>query len=183
MLFRSPETKLSDLIKVYDDVIQEDHCKLIIEQFEDNKEFWDEQRTPVYKFNQLNINKTPGLKSLQNYITDLSVNMFNKYFEDIGLKNYPPIKALEEIRIKKYESSDMYFDLHIDVADYKSARRYLVGFIYLDDNEEGHTGFPQLRFYVPPKAGRMIIFPPMWMFPHAGLPPKDRKSTRLNSSH
>jgi len=168
------ETKLIDLIKVYDNVLPLDSCKLIIDQFESSKQHWDQQRTEVYKFDQINANKTPGWVGVRDLVTDLSLQVFDHYFNEIGLKSYPPIKALEEIRIKKYENSDMYFDYHIDVSDYKSAKRYLVGFIYLDDNEEGNTLFPELGISVPPKAGRMLVFPPLWMYPHAGTPPKDK---------
>jgi hypothetical protein len=169
-----PETKLIDLIKVYDDVLPVSKCKEIIDLFESSEEHWDKQRTEVYLFDQVNANKTPGWEPVRDLVAELSIQVFNHYFKDIGMKTFPPVKALEEIRIKKYENSDRYFDYHIDVSDYKSARRYLVGFIYLDDNEGGHTVFPDLGLWIPPKAGRMLVFPPLWMYPHAGMPPIDK---------
>lgn len=165
------ETKISDLVRVYKDVLPAQHCNKIMERFESSKEHWDKQRTPIYKFNQINVNNTPGWEPLQEYLTTTSVDMFKKYFADLDIINPPTIKALEEIRIKKYEDSDMYFDYHVDVADYKSARRYLAGFIYLDNNDEGQTVFPELDIKIECVQGSMVIFPPLWMFPHAGLPP------------
>ena len=59
---------------------------------------------------------------------------------------------------------------------------------YLNDND-GFTTFPNVRsdrkpLAVEPKAGRVVIFPPMWMFPHNGLPPKnDDKYIMMTSLH
>lgn len=164
-------TRLFDMVRVYNDVLPKQHCEKIIEHFEASKGDWDIQRTPIYKFDQVNINKTTGWEPVQEYLTQVSIDSFKRYFEDLEVKNPPTIKALEEIRIKRYLDSDMYFDYHVDVADYKSARRYLAGFIYLDSNEEGQTVFPELDIKIECVQGSMVIFPPLWMFPHAGLPP------------
>ena len=57
-------------------------------------------------------------------------------------------------------------------GDHDSARRFLVLFFYLNDVEEGgETYFQDIDFTVQPKEGRLLIFPPTWMFPHAGLKP------------
>lgn len=167
-------TKICDLVKVYNNVIPEQRCDKIIEHFEGAKKYWDKQRTTIYKFNQVNVNKTPDWEPVQQYLTEVSLDIFNRYFTDLGIINPPTIKALEEIRIKKYEDSNMYFDYHVDVADYKSARRYLAGFIYLDNNDEGQTVFPELDIKIECVKGRMVVFPPLWMFPHAGLPPVNK---------
>ncbi len=167
-------TKLSDLIITIDNVLPKQHCEKMIEQFEKSKDHWEEKRTVGYKFDQLNINKTPGWEPVVEYLTDISINSFKHYFDRIKIKNPPEIKALEQIRLKKYENEERYFDYHVDVADFNSARRYLVGFIYLDDNEEGQTAFPDFDIEIKPEPGRMLIFPPMWMFPHAGLAPKNK---------
>ena len=47
----------------------------------------------------------------------------------------------------------------------------LVFFIYLSDNEEGKTTFPQLDKYAECKKGSMLMFPPMWPWLHAGTKP------------
>jgi hypothetical protein len=46
-------------------------------------------------------------------------------------------------------------------------------FTYLNDVEEGgETEFEsEFGFTVKPKQGRMVVFPPMWMFPHRGKQP------------
>jgi len=35
----------------------------------------------------------------------------------------------------------------------------------------GETEFPHLGVSVKPEAGRLLIFPPYWMYQHQGLPP------------
>jgi hypothetical protein len=62
------------------------------------------------------------------------------------------------------------FDTHVDVQDYASARRYLAFLWYLNDVEDGgKTVFTGLT--IAPKRGTLIVFPPLWMFPHKGEPP------------
>ena len=75
--------------------------------------------------------------------------------------------------MKKYDADlDDRFEQHIDVGDHDSARRFLVLFFYLNDVEEGgETTFPRLDLKIKPKRGSVLIFPPMWMYPHAGEQP------------
>ena len=97
-----------------------------------------------------------------------------KYMHDLGCSNFwPPNHALEQIRMKRYRvGGEDRFDRHIDVGDHDSARRFLVLFFYLNDVEEGgETVFTELDYSVKPKTGSVLIFPPTWQYPHAGLPP------------
>ena len=86
--------------------------------------------------------------------------------------DFPPKYLFEEFRIKRYldNGNDEFLD-HVDVGDHSSARRFLVCFLYLNDVEEGGTtDFPKLDLSITPKCGRMLVFPPTWMFRHAGRP-------------
>jgi hypothetical protein len=63
------------------------------------------------------------------------------------------------------------FQVHFD-AIYELARRYLVMLWYLNDVAEGgETRFPQLDVTIRPKAGRLLMFPPYWMYQHEGALP------------
>ena len=43
---------------------------------------------------------------------------------------------------------------------------------YLNDvTEGGETEFCDLGIKVAPRTGRLLMFPPYWMFQHAGRPP------------
>ena len=52
------------------------------------------------------------------------------------------------------------------------AARYLVFLWYLNDVADGgETVFVDIDMKVAPRAGRLLVFPPYWMYQHAGLPP------------
>ncbi len=81
--------------------------------------------------------------------------------------------SYEEFRMKMYENNNYdQFKDHVDVQDYASARRFLVGFLYLNDVEVGgETSFPKLNFDISAKCGTILLFPPTWQYRHAGRPP------------
>ena len=95
--------------------------------------------------------------------------------EDLDLgPDFPSKYAFEEYRLKKYSRVVDEFKDHVDVQDHSSARRFLVIFLYLNDGfEGGTTSFPKLDIDIEPKCGRLLIFPPNWMFRHAGRPVLD----------
>jgi len=79
---------------------------------------------------------------------------------------------LEQMRFKKYEPNDLdEFKEHVDVGNYETARRFLVFFLYLNDNEEGWTSFSNYDMKVQPKTGKLLMFPPTWTYLHAGHKP------------
>jgi hypothetical protein len=84
-----------------------------------------------------------------------------------------PARYLQEgIRIKRYLPNNFdRFDEHVDATE-GCEKRFLNFLIYLNDVEEGgETEFPQLPLSVNPKAGTMVVFPPMWPWLHAGRKP------------
>lgn len=106
------------------------------------------------------------------------------FFEQIGkyLKIYnsrlpmtlqvPESPYLEELRIKRYRAGhDEGFQPHFDAADEK-CKRFMVFLWYLNDVQEGgQTEFCDLGMKVDARTGRLLMFPPFWMFQHAGLRP------------
>ena len=95
---------------------------------------------------------------------------------------FPSRYGFEEFRLKRYLPNDIdEFRNHVDVSNYENARRFLVFFLYLDDNEKGHTTFPQSNISVQPKAGRILMFPPMWTHLHAGTKPVDKPKYIIGS--
>jgi hypothetical protein len=74
--------------------------------------------------------------------------------------------------MKRYRSGGAErFQLHFDAIHHVSSR-YLVLLWYLNDVEAGgETRFPQLELSVDPRAGRLLMFPPYWMYQHEGMPP------------
>ena len=84
----------------------------------------------------------------------------------------PMTDKISELVMKRYRTTgDEGFQLHFDSIGEK-ANRYLVFLWYLNDvTEGGGTAFPELGISVQAKAGRLVIFPPYWMFQHIGQQP------------
>ena len=59
--------------------------------------------------------------------------------------------------------------------------RFLVFFLYLNDNEGGETMFPDYDIKVQPKAGRMLMFPPNWTHKHKANKPINQPKYILGS--
>ena len=89
------------------------------------------------------------------------------------------------MRIKKYEpSSDDRFDIHVDVQDHQTSKRYLAFLTYLnDDFFGGETDFPYNKLTVRPKTGTVLVFPPTWQYPHRGLPVKKGEPKYIMSTY
>ena len=66
------------------------------------------------------------------------------------------------------------FKEHVDVMDYASAKRFLVFFLYLNNNTGGLTEFPEYDTMITPKAGRLLMFPPLWTHKHIGHKPLEQ---------
>jgi hypothetical protein len=84
----------------------------------------------------------------------------------------PMTDKISELVMKRYRATgDERFQLHFDAIG-QVAHRYLVFLWYLNDVEVGGgTEFPELGITVQAKAGRLVIFPPYWMFLHIGQKP------------
>ena len=86
--------------------------------------------------------------------------LIEEYKIKFNINQFPDDYAYEQLRIKKYMPNDKdEFKLHVDVEDYPTAKRFLVFFVYLNDNEKGLTCFPDYDIKVKPKAGRVLMFP------------------------
>ena len=96
-----------------------------------------------------------------------------RYNRDIELAIPIPNSPLfSNLTLKRYRPGQQeQFQLHFDAINHV-ANRYLVLLWYLNDVEQGgETRFPQLDVSIPARAGRLLMFPPYWMYQHEGLPP------------
>ena len=159
------------MVKAYDNILPNNICENLIDLFETNTQhqhFINHNNCPC--FTQVNVNQisTDIIRSLIPYLSDV----YNRYRKDINNYYSPPLKELEEFRIKKYNiGGDQRFDEHVDVTDYDSSLRAVAFLFYLNDND-GNTVFPKHGLNIKPVSGKVIIFPPTWEYPHSGLPPK-----------
>lgn len=156
----------SDFIKIYDDLFSDSLCSQLIDAVNKKNERIENDRRP--NFYQRNIGREPEYSGLYQNFSSIG----KRYLQDLGYDDdiLPSKYGFEELRIKKYVKGDS-FDRHIDVADHASARRWVAFLVYLnDDFEGGETKFYNQDLIIQPKKGKVLVFPPLWLYPHAGLP-------------
>jgi len=168
--------ELNDLIKVYDNALESSVCDFLVNFFETNKdkqELVQNDRKP--NFTQLNLTEnckiSPEVDNVHNFLISKVFEYKKKYYEFIDDRCFPETHNFEQFRIKKYNpgGNDL-FDTHINVVDYNTARRFLSFLFYLNNVDDGgETVFTNLK--IKPKMGSLLVFPPMWMFPHREEPP------------
>ncbi len=163
-------------IRIYDNAMSPEDCKKIIELFETNKDQIQAFNTGRKEYSEIDIDKfeTPWSETKEKFISMMKTHM-NKFMKDVKIQinDFPPIIDMENIRIKKYLPNDKdEFKIHVDVLRSLLSKRFLVYILYLNDVEEGgETHLPKLNIKVKPKEGRLLMFPPFWTHPHAGLKP------------
>jgi hypothetical protein len=168
--------ELNDLIHIHENSLESDVCDFLISLFDqvsDKHERHDNEGKP--NFTQFNLTEHRELSSevnlVHNHIIKKIFQYRDFYYEYIDKRVFPSEHALEQFRIKKYNpGGNDRFDTHVDIINYESARRFLSFTWYLNDVESGgETIFDDLS--IQPKKGTLLIFPPLWMFPHKGNPP------------
>ena len=183
---------LNDLVKVYDNVLDDDTCKSWIEYFESSDEKEKEYKDGYPNWHSLWVDYDYPLENMVKKIDeykDIYFRDVTKHFEHLaGYKAkapahqysilndyYPYVEGvryyLEQWKIKRYNTGlDERFDTHVDNITAEVCERFLTCIFYLNDVKEGgETAFEHRK--IQPKEGSLLIFPPMWMFPHSGNAP------------
>ena len=62
-----------------------------------------------------------------------------QYMDDVDCRDFFPARSqMEQLRVKKYcKGTDDRFEMHVDVGEHQSAKRFLAIQWYLNDVEEG----------------------------------------------
>lgn len=165
----------------FDNALPGEICKEIINKFESNV---DQQVDTILdnhrSFKEINVTRSGGWKDVQEGLLNIFQHALKVYKQQFKIdeKSWPQKYGYEELRMKRYLPNDKdEFQFHTDVIDYASARRFLVYFWYLNTVEVGgETVFQDNRNSKPllevnPVEGRLLMFPPLWTHPHAGLKP------------
>lgn len=106
-----------------------------------------------------------------------------RYNAEIGLGlPVPGSRVISDLVIKRYASGqDEGFQPHFD-SIYDRSDRYMVFLWYLNDvSEGGETRFTDLELNVDAREGRLLMFPPYWMYQHAGMPPRSNSKYILST--
>lgn len=166
---------LADLVRVYPDRLPPAQCEELIDGFEaraaDHVIRQGDGNAP--RFAELNLTRCWHEGHDLAFAAILPV--FEAYSRDLDITpaQWPAEMAFEELRMKRYRAgTDDCFPDHVDVGDHASARRFLAAMLYLNDVEEGgETEFPLWGQQIRPRAGSVLVFPPLWPWLHGGRPP------------
>ncbi len=176
---RMPIRDLPHYVRVYDNHLDEELCRRMIASFDALARFQVVNGRGVRRgleesaWTELNVSRLAD----QAFATDFRRRAdaaLDRYNSDVGLTiPLPHAPKHSDLTLKKYRpSGSERFQLHFD-SIYSVANRYLVLLWYLNDVADGgETHFPQLNLSIKPAAGRLLMFPPYWMYQHEGLPPR-----------
>ena len=165
-------------IRVYDHDLDARLCQQMIASFAGLQRFQKQNgrgiRTGLEEsaWTELNVSRLSdaGFLGMFRKLIDRALERYNR---DVALTIPIPNSPLtSDLTLKRYRPGQQeQFQLHFD-AIHHVANRYLVLLWYLNDVEEGgETRFPQLEYKVEARAGRLLMFPPYWMYQHEGRPP------------
>jgi prolyl 4-hydroxylase len=179
---------LRHFIRVYDNVLDESWCRRLVNAFHtleaQQQRNGREIRAGLEEsaWTELNLTRHSDDVVLQYFRRTVDAALA-RYNADVGLAiPVPNSPATADLIIKRYRTqSDERFQLHFDSINHLS-NRYLVMLWYLNDViEGGATSFPQLGHEVAARAGRLLMFPPYWMYQHEGLAPRSGEKFILST--
>ena len=173
-----PLTDLRHYVRWYDNVLPAELCDGLVAGFEQMtgaQEANGSGHRPGLdgsKWTELNLSKFAD-PAMKGFFMSLIDQYLDRYNADIKVSlPIPPSHLTADLIIKRYAADDTeQFQPHFD-SIYDRCHRYLVFLWYLNDVETGgETRFIDLDMAVQPRKGRLLIFPPYWMYQHAGMPP------------
>ncbi|HTW33756.1 MAG TPA: 2OG-Fe(II) oxygenase [Rhizomicrobium sp.] len=168
---RAPDQPaLADLVMVTPHALSAEHCTRLIERFEAAEEQQICEKPGGHSFTQIEITK--AWPDEHAFLLPLFLEHFQNYQRCTGSTYWPRNIGYEHLRVKRYLPNGRdWFAPHVDVVDQLTARRFMTAFIYLNAPKGGETVFPTLGLVIPPETGKLLSFPPLWLFPHEGRAP------------
>jgi hypothetical protein len=126
---------MNNYIQIYKNAIDDEYCDELIAKFNNESKQETYDQGPM-SFTQVNLNQSQWQDDITK-LTSVFSNSLEQYKRDciITEQMWPKKYAFEEIRLKKYLPNDKdRFDPHVDSLIVESAKRFLVFFIFLQDN-------------------------------------------------
>ena len=167
---------MDNYIRIYENVMSDEKCQQLIDMFESDTEHHQIQNCGSgATLTQINLLHSPDTiwREEVNNLANVIMNSVEQYKKDCNIKEnqWPKKFGFEPPKIKKYMPGE-WFPEHVDVLDHKTAKRFLVAFLYLDDNKAGETHITDVISKC--KKGALLLFPPLWPWLHTGMPPIDK---------
>jgi prolyl 4-hydroxylase len=170
---------LKHYIRVYDHNLEASLCQKMIASFHGLERFQRRNGRGIRAgledsaWAELNVSKLSDEVFL-NMFRQIIYAALARYNRDVGLSiALPNSTQFSDLIMKRYRPGGQdRFQLHFDAINHV-ANRYLVFLWYLNDVAKGgETRFPQLEHSIESRAGRLLMFPPYWMYQHEGLTPQ-----------
>jgi len=170
--------QLRHFIRIYDDDLDVAACSGLLQQFASMRRYQQPNGRDIRAgleqsaWTELNLTRVAEPQQLVAFRARID-RAFARYNADVGLTIPLPLTPhTSPLVLKRYQpDSAERFQLHFD-AIHHVADRYLVLLWYLNDVAVGgQTRFPQLDVSVDARRGRLLMFPPYWMYQHEGVAP------------
>jgi prolyl 4-hydroxylase len=173
------DSSLKSLIRIYDADLEPAFCQKLLTSFAGLERFQQQNGRNLRggladsAWTELNVSRMSdaGFLTFFRQRIDNAVAAYNRDVQlTIPVPNSP---VTADLIMKRYRPNrDERFQLHFDAVNHL-ANRYLVLLWYLNDVADGgETRFPQLDVSVPARTGRLLMFPPYWMYQHEGIAPR-----------
>jgi len=171
---------LADHVIVFDGALSQAHCQTLIDRFEASAEQEPCAREHGHSFVQLDI--TRHWPDEHNVLVPCFLSSFNRYQVATNACFWPPKFCFEHLRMKRYLPNGRdSFPTHVDVMCHDAARRFMTAIVYLNETDGGETVFPSLDMRISPEPGKLLAFPPLWLFPHSGQPTRSKPKYILHT--
>jgi prolyl 4-hydroxylase len=175
-------TDLRHFVRVYDGVLAPALCERIVALFEAaplhhigprGRPVGERDTQRNFNWVQMNTSAVAEFAAIDLEIVAAVNRHVDRYVADTGYGLFP--YGFEEFLIKRYRpAAQDQFPAHVDVSNANTMHRMLALVLYLNDVAEGgETAFLKLDLKVAPRSGRLLMFPPNFLYPHAGLPPRE----------
>jgi len=171
-------TDLANYIRTYEQALPRTFCESVLELFESEDQHPQRNGASVRpglsesSWLELDLSNCQQF-NFRNIILNCLRHYKSQYEKDCLIRpELPEPSAFAPFIVKRYDAggSDR-FQPHFDSIS-EVANRYMVFLWYLNDVERGgETEFVDLGISVPPQTGKLLVFPPYWMYRHAGRPP------------
>lgn len=177
-------------VQIFDNVLLPEECEKIIKLFEKHRQhhyigktLGDELLYKAKHTNELNITSLSKENQEVSELDNLLYSKLQIYLERYVSKIHEDVRSSSVnfnniidtgYQIQKYKKNKGYYVNHVDSHIYnnKCIHNRIITYIwYLNDiSEGGETNFVK-NFKIKPVAGRLLLFPSTWSYPHAGLIP------------
>lgn len=158
---------ISDFVQIYDNCLDPQTCEFLINLIEQNQELQETSDKSYYSefnFTQAR-NLSDEVNTIHNNIIQTIYDKRNEYYELFESRVFPEKHAFEQFKIQKYIPDEIeHLEASVDIMDYETARRYLCFSWFLNPNPAGQYQF--LDLFIQPEAGKLVVYPPFWMFPY-----------------